>query len=146
MVNSVQIKSLKERIDKLFVYLSIDEKKRKIHENELKAQDPQFWDDPKKAEIVLKENRQLKFWVDSTTSLKQKTEDLEVLIEFYNDGAGSVEEIDSLQESIITELEELELKNMLSGEEDSLNAVFKLLQVQEVQKVVIGRICSCECT
>src|SRR5690554_1565295 len=126
MVNSDQIKSLKERIDKLFVYLSIDEKKRKIHENELKAQDPQFWDDPKKAEIVLKENRQLKFWVDSTTSLKQKTEDLEVLIEFYNDGAGSVEEIDSLQESIITELEELELKNMLSGEEDSLNAVLQI--------------------
>lgn len=126
MVNSDQIKSLKERIDKLFVYLSIDEKKRKIHENELKAQDPQFWDDPKKAEVVLKENRQLKFWVDSTTSLNQKTEDLEVLIEFYNDGAGSVEEIDSLQENIITELEELELKNMLSGEEDSLNAVLQI--------------------
>ncbi|HZH86967.1 MAG TPA: peptide chain release factor 2 [Brumimicrobium sp.] len=126
MVNSDQIKSLKERIDKLFEYLSIDDKKRSIHENELKAQDPHFWDDSKKAEVFLKENRQLKFWVDATSELKQKTEDLEILIEFYNDGAGSVDEIESLYKNIIDELEELELKNMLSGEEDSLNAVLQI--------------------
>ncbi|HLW29630.1 MAG TPA: peptide chain release factor 2 [Brumimicrobium sp.] len=126
MVNSDQIKSLKGRIDKLFEYLSIHDKQRKIHENEIKAQDPSFWDDPKKAEVVLKENRQLKFWVDSTSELSQKTEDLEVLIEFYNDGAGSVDEIEGLYQNIITDLEGLELKNMLSGEEDSLNAVLQI--------------------
>ncbi|RYM35553.1 peptide chain release factor 2 [Brumimicrobium glaciale] len=126
MVNSDQIKNLKERIKNLFVYLSIDEKKRSIHENELAAQDPTFWDDPKAAEVLLKKNRQLKFWVDSSTSLEERTEDLEVLIEFYNDGSGTVEEIEALYNKITEDLENLELKNMLSGEEDSLNAVLQI--------------------
>ena len=126
MVNSDQIKSLKERIENLFAYLSIDEKKRSIHENELAAQDPTFWDDPKKAEVLLKKNRQLKFWVDSSASLVERTDDLEVLIEFYNDGSGTVEEIEALYDKIIEDLENLELKNMLSGEEDNLNAVLQI--------------------
>lgn len=126
MVNSDQIKSLNERVKNLFTYLLIDEKKRSIHENELAAQDPSFWDDPKKAEVLLKKNRQLKFWVESTESLAQRTEDLEVLIEFYNDGSGTVEEIEGLYEKIISDLESLELKNMLSGEEDNLNAVLQI--------------------
>ena len=126
MVNNDQIKSLKKRIDKLFGYLSIDEKKRKIHENNLRSQDPHFWDDPKKAEVLLKQTRQLKFWVDATEALKEKEEDLEVLIEFYNEGSGSVEEINQLYSTIVEELEELELKNMLSGEEDNFNAVLQI--------------------
>lgn len=126
MVNSDLIKALKERIQKLFDYLSIDEKKRAIHENELAAQDPTFWDDPKKAEILLKKNRQLKFWVESSASLKERTEDLEVLLEFYEDGSGSPEEIEALYQEVLTDLESLELKNMLSDEEDSLNAVLQI--------------------
>ena len=126
MVNADQIKNIKKRIEDLFSYLQIEEKERKIHENELKAQDPSFWDDPSAAERVLKQTRQLKFWVDAITTLKTKYEDLEVLIEFYNDGAGSEEEIDELYSKINEELEELELKNMLSEEEDSLNAVLQI--------------------
>ncbi|PKR81906.1 peptide chain release factor 2 [Brumimicrobium salinarum] len=126
MVNTDQINTLKTRTNKLFEYLSIDEKKRKIHENELKAQDPTFWDDPKKAEIVLKQNRQLKFWVEAIATLNQQIEDLEVLLEFFNEGSGSQEEIELLHTEITEKVEELELKNMLSGEEDNLNAVLQI--------------------
>lgn len=75
---------------------------------------------------MLKQTRQLKFWVDATEALKEKEEDLEVLIEFYNEGSGSVEEINQLYSTIVEELEELELKNMLSGEEDNFNAVLQI--------------------
>lgn len=126
MVNNDQIKELKERIKLLISYLSIDEKKRLIHENDLISQDPSFWEDPKKAEVVLKQTRQLKYWVESTDNLIQNTDDLEVLYEFYQDGAGDAEEISELYHKTIKEVEELELKNMLSGEEDSLNAVLQI--------------------
>lgn len=126
MVNNDQIKELQKRIDQLFLYLSIDDKKRELHENELKTQDPTFWDDPKKAEVILKKNRQLKFWIESSQNLRTKTEDLEVLIEFYNDGSGTEEEIDEAYTDILQELEELELKNMLSSEEDNLSAVLQI--------------------
>lgn len=126
MLNSDQLKSIKSRIDALEGYLSISEKERAIQEQELKAQDPTFWDDPKTAETLLKQTRQLKFWVDAYHRLKTGYEDLEVLIEFYQDGAGSEEEITALYDKMLSDLEELELKNMLSGEEDSLNAVLQI--------------------
>lgn len=126
MINSDQIKDFRERIKKLYFYLSIEEKKLRIHENELKSQDPTFWDDPKKAEILLKQNRELKFWVEEQESLQQKLDDLEVLIEFFNEGAGSEEEINELTQELASDLENLELKNMLSAEEDRLNAVLQI--------------------
>src|SRR5690554_7991232 len=122
MINSDQIKDFRERIKKLYFYLSIEEKKLRIYENELKSQDPTFWDDPKKAEILLKQNRELKFWVEEVESLQQKIEDLEVLIEFFNEGAGSLVEIEELAQTFVSDLESLELKNMLSEEEDRLSA------------------------
>lgn len=126
MINSDQLKEIKKRIDNLYFYLKVEEKRREIHELELKSQDPSFWDDPKAAEIVLKKSRQLKFWVESCEGLTSQFEDLEVLFEFFQDGSGSEEEIESAHEKLSISLEELELKNMLSGEEDGLNAVLQI--------------------
>jgi peptide chain release factor 2 len=126
MVNSDQLKELKKRIEALYSYLKVDEKRAEIHEKELRAQDPTFWDDPNQAEVVLKQTRQLKFWVNSCEELTTKFEDLQVLIEFFNAGDGSEEDIEQLRTELNEKMEELELKNMLSGEEDSLNAVLQI--------------------
>jgi peptide chain release factor 2 len=126
MVNQDQIKGLKERIKALHGYLKIEEKKSLIHEEEIKAQDPTFWDDPKKAELVLKNTRQLKFWVDNYNNIHNQLEDLEVLLEFFQDGSGTEEEVTATHSKLVEELEELELKNMLSGEEDQLQAVLQI--------------------
>jgi peptide chain release factor 2 len=126
MVNNDQTKELSERISKLSEYLKIDEKKAEIQEKELKSQDPTFWDDPKAAEVLLKRTRQLKFWVDGCKNAESKFDDLEVLIEFFNEGSGSEEEIETFYSNLIEGIEELELKNMLSGEEDGLNAVLQI--------------------
>lgn len=126
MVNNDQFKELKRRIDALYGYLKVDEKRAEIHEKELRAQDPSFWDDPNQAEVVLKQTRQLKYWVDACEELSQKLEDLQVLIEFYNSGDGDESDIDDLRSELLQKIEELELKNMLSGEEDGLNAVLQI--------------------
>lgn len=126
MVNNDQLKELKRRIDSLYNYLKVDEKRAEIHEKNLRSQDPSFWDDPNQAEIILKKTRQLKFWVNSCEDLTTKFEDLQVLIEFYNAGDGSEEDIEQIRLELNEKMEELELKNMLSGEEDSLNAVLQI--------------------
>lgn len=126
MVNNDQLKELKRRIDSLYNYLKVDEKRAEIHEKNLRSQDPSFWDDPNQAEIILKKTRQLKFWVNSCEVLTTKFEDLQVLIEFYNAGDGSEEDIEQIRLELNEKMEELELKNMLSGEEDSLNAVLQI--------------------
>ena len=52
--------------------------------------------------------------------------DVEVLFEFAKEGEAEEEEVDEHFFKLQDAVEELELKNMLSGEEDSLNAVFQV--------------------
>ena len=126
MVNSDQLKEINQRIDAISSYLKIPEKQMQLRESELKTQDPGFWDDPKKAEAQMKEIRGLKFWIESYTKLKSQAEDLEVLIDFVKEGAAEESECDEAYDSLLTTLDEVELKNMLSGEEDALSAVLQI--------------------
>ena len=126
MVNQDQIKELDKRISDLSSYLKIDEKIAQIKEDELKSQDPEFWNDPKKAEKLLKVIKSNKFWVESYNQMKSNLDDIQVLIEFHAEGEAEESEIDALYESTNSNLENLELKNMLSSEEDQLNAVLQI--------------------
>ena len=97
-----------------------------LKEAELKTQDPSFWNDPKKAEEQMKTIRGLKYWVESFDKSKAAVDDLEVLFEFVKEGMISEAELDKSYKIILKEIEDLELKNMLSGEEDSLSAVLQI--------------------
>jgi len=97
-----------------------------LKEEELKSQDPSFWDEPKKAEAQMKKIRGLKYWVDSFDKVKSAVEDLEVMFEFVKEGVSSEQEMDESYKRVLNEIEELELKNMLSSEEDSLSAVIQI--------------------
>jgi peptide chain release factor 2 len=106
--------------------LKIDEKRFQLKEEELKTQDPSFWDDAKKAEAQMKEIRGLKFWIEAYDKLKSAIDDLEVLLEFVKEGAAEESEVDEQYDMLLKEIEEAELKNMLSSEEDNLGAVLQI--------------------
>ena len=121
-----QYKDLLKRVEGIQNYLKIEEKRMQMREEELKTQDPSFWDDPKKAETQMKAIRGLKFWVDTFDRLQTAVSDLEVVMEFVKEGMSTEAELDQQFQVILTEIEELELKNMLSGEEDALSAVLQI--------------------
>jgi len=75
---------------------------------------------------VLKGIKQKKFWVNAYDDLKMSLEDTEVLFDFFKEGEVSEEEVNEQFESMMEKLEELELKNMLSSEEDHLDAVLQI--------------------
>ena len=60
-----QYKDLLKRIDEISLYLKIEEKRQSLREEDLRTQDPIFWDDPKKAEKQMKIIRGLKYWVEN---------------------------------------------------------------------------------
>lgn len=74
----------------------------------------------------MKSLRTLKKWVSDYESLEQQKEDLEVLLDFYKSDDVSEEEVMALYDSIITRLEDIEFRNMLSNEGDSLSAVIQV--------------------
>jgi peptide chain release factor 2 len=121
-----QYKDLLKRVSDIQAYLKIEDKRMQMREEELKTQDPSFWDDPKKAELQMKDIRVLKNWVETFDRVKSAADDLEIMFDFVKEGMSTEAEMDESYKSLVSEIEELELKNMLSGEEDSLSAVIQI--------------------
>jgi peptide chain release factor 2 len=126
MINLDQFKELSQRISAIEAYLKIGEKRIQLQEEELKSQDPDFWNDAKAAEVKMKHIRNLKYWVATYDELKSMLDDLEVLMDFAKEDPSEEESVDTLNEELTKKIEELELKNMLSGEEDALSAVIQI--------------------
>ncbi len=67
-----------------------------------------------------------KVWTDAFTKVAAVVDDTQVLFEFYQAGDATEAEMKEQYENAITAVEELEFKNMLSAEEDQLNAVLQI--------------------
>lgn len=126
MITQDQVKQIFERTDSLHGYLKIDAKSIEIQEDELKTQDPDFWNEPKKAEAIVKKIKGKKFWVESYNACQTMKDDLSVLLEFHKEGDASEEEVVEQFDQLLEHVEELEFKNMLSREEDSLDAILQI--------------------
>jgi peptide chain release factor 2 len=104
----------------------VDGKTIRIEEEELKTRDPGFWNDPKSAEEQLKKVARLKSWVEDYRHVETAVEDLNVLAEFLEAGEATDEEVEQQFRVALSLTEELESKNMLRNEEDSLGAILKI--------------------
>ncbi|MDY0143653.1 MAG: peptide chain release factor 2 [Bacteroidales bacterium] len=126
MLTTDKLKDAKKRIEALRRYLDIDAREKLIASEDTKAQQAGFWDDPEKAEVVLKNISKEKKWVTEYNIVLSKYEDTEVLFEFYKSGDVSELEIEEDFAKTISFIEDLEFKNMLGNEEDSLDAIITI--------------------
>ena len=126
MITQENIKDIIDRIDKLREYLNIDQKLIEISNEEEKASNPEFWNNPKEAEILMRSLRFKKKWVDDFNTLKTNGEELQIIYEFYKEEEASEEEMLLLYNKTNDLLESLEFKNMLSDEGDNLSAVLQI--------------------
>lgn len=67
-----------------------------------------------------------KKWVDQYLKAETLVDDLEIIYEFYKEKEASAEDVDARNEQAVNLIEELEFKNMLSDEGDSLSAVLQI--------------------
>jgi peptide chain release factor 2 len=74
----------------------------------------------------MKSLRVKKKWVEDYNNSVSLLEDLEVLYEFYKEGESSMAEVEEQYDKVYTLLENIEFKNMLSEEGDSLSAVLQI--------------------
>jgi peptide chain release factor 2 len=70
--------------------------------------------------------RTKKRWVEDYNKGKVLVEDLEVIYEFYKEGESTAEDVQGRFDTAETLIEDLEFKNMLSEEGDSLSAVLQI--------------------
>lgn len=126
MINIDQIKGLINRIKDLKISLSIDEKNKLINEKELLTQKKDFWNNPKNAEKLMKEIKQLKNHVSSFDLCSESIEEAEVMFSYFLNKEISESEMDEVYSKSLILLKDLEFKNMLSEPEDSLTAVLTI--------------------
>jgi peptide chain release factor 2 len=92
----------------------------------MRTLEPGFWDDAQKAQKVMKELRLLKSWVEKFEELQSAYNDLETLIEFAEAGEDVEKEFSETKTRLENTLNDVELKKMLSGEEDNLDAILEI--------------------
>ncbi|WP_375585295.1 peptide chain release factor 2 [Cyclobacterium xiamenense] len=125
-MTSDQLKDLKARVSALRGTFDYDRKKKEIEEFEAISAQPDFWNEPDEAEKIMKQIQARKSWTNQYESVDTAVQDLEVLLEFYTAGEVSEEEIKKEYQKQLQKVEDLELKKMLSGEEDQLNAMLEI--------------------
>lgn len=74
----------------------------------------------------MQEINDIKTWVNDYKNIKQQVEELEVLQEFLEDGDAQEEDVENQYDKALLALEDIEFKNMLSGESDKLTAVLQI--------------------
>ena len=97
--------------------------KTQITEEEQQSQADNFWNDPKNAEKFLKQLSTKKNKLADFEKVNSAFEDFQVIKEFFE--AGDVDETEAEEniDKLNKEIEDLEMKSMLSEEEDALSAI-----------------------
>ena len=126
MITSDQLKDVLERAEKLHHYLNIDQKKVEFEEEQLRTQAPDFWDDPKRAEAQMKKVKGIEKWLNGYKQCKQNADELQLAFDYYKEELVTEEEVDADYAKAVKCIEDLELKNMLRQDEDSMDAVLKI--------------------
>ena len=126
MITTDQFKQIETRVSDLKRYLDIDNKKIEVEEEELRTHVADFWENRDKAEAQMRKIKGIHFWIDSYTSVEKQLDELRLALEFLKDELVSEEDVDSQYETLLKEVEDLELRNMLRREEDKLGVVLKI--------------------
>lgn len=104
----------------------IDAKLIEISNEEEKTFAPNFWDNPKEAELLVKNLRSKKKWVEDYEKAVVLTDELQLAFEFHKEGELTADELDEQFRLTNSFIENIEFKNMLSDEADPLSAVIQI--------------------
>ena len=122
MISKEQISEINKRIDQLFNFLDITNKKENLDLFEKEMLQNNFWENPKNAEKILKSKKELENWINAFNEIENNVEELNILIEL---GAND-NEIDTKYKKTIKSLEDLEFKKMLNSKDDALNGIITI--------------------
>lgn len=106
----------------------IQKKDDEIKLLEKQSADPDFWNDNEKAQDVLKTLTELKAWRDAWSNTDTKLKDLSLLLEMAKeeDDSDTINEVSEELNQLKSDIDELELRRMLGGEDDSKSAILTI--------------------
>ncbi|MFI3317123.1 MAG: peptide chain release factor 2 [Rikenellaceae bacterium] len=123
MVSIEQIKDIEARCAELERCLDIEAKRIELQNEQERTQEPNFWNDADTARKQLQKVASIKGWIEDFDNTSKEAEDLTIMGEFVREGVATEQEFDALYAQALQHIEQLELRNMLRGQEDKLGAI-----------------------
>lgn len=119
---------MKNRLKKWGIHFDLAVKANRIEEINRIMEEPGFWEDTQRTQVLMKELKNLKSSVDEYKHLRTRYEDVQTLIQMgYEENDKSLlPEIEEALEIFIDSLGNIRLKTLLSDEYDSYNAILTL--------------------
>ncbi len=87
---------------------------------------PDFWNNPKKAEDLLKEIKLNKIWLAAFDDAWKAYEDVLLYREFFEAGEADEKELEGAYQNALKAVDELEFRATLNQPEDQLSAVLEI--------------------
>ncbi|MBV9342912.1 MAG: peptide chain release factor 2 [Acidobacteria bacterium] len=118
--------ALQDKVRELREYLDAGRLREQLKEINRQAEDPGLWSNPQKSQHVMREKKRLEDVLAIESELVRRSEDISAYFELAREGE-NVEsdlrrEIDGLRQRV----ERLETETLLSGENDSRNAIMTI--------------------
>lgn len=104
-------------------FFDLDNKISRLAKLESTTEEPGFWDDNRKAKVVMQQINETKTWIESYNHVNNLVDDTHALFDLAVEAedASLESELDQEIEKCETGLNDLELKQMLSGDDDQRN-------------------------
>ena len=124
----VDLQNYKPKLEEVGTGLDLINKTQRIEELQREMEAPDFWDDPEKATEKTQKLSSLKADVEGYQDLKDRYQDILDIIELANeeDDRSMIPEVERDYDLFVKDLENLQIKTLLSGEYDTENAIITL--------------------
>ncbi|PYT36237.1 MAG: peptide chain release factor 2 [Acidobacteria bacterium] len=118
-----KVDTLKERFAELRRHLDLEGLDRDLAGIETTVADPGLWNDPARAQAVLRARTRLTEEIEAFRRLEKKVEDAEVCAELAREGEEVAVDLKQAVDALRSALDERELEIMLTGEHDAGDAI-----------------------
>ncbi len=110
------------------VIFDVAGRQKKIDVMEKLASAPDFWNDNEKAQTILKQSTEQKSWVEAFNKIDKQYNDILELISLLEDEEDEETELEVENDISLlgSEIDDLEFRNMLSGDDDKKDAILTI--------------------
>lgn len=108
------------------VFFDINQKSKELESIDKKLSDPEIWNDQQKSLSLQQQKKRLEREIQSRSSVIEKKEELEVLIELLEEGENIQDDLAKTLDSFEGMLEQTELQALFTDSDDVRNAILTI--------------------
>lgn len=121
-----QLKELQSRLKTIRGHLDIDKRSMSVDELQDQSLDPDFWNDSKRAESIMRDLKLHKSWIEKYNALQEMVDEVEVLYEFQKMEEATEDEVNEKYNKAVEVIDDVEFRTTLNRPEDELSCILQI--------------------